>query len=69
MTAVRIMSRPNPSREWLRLRGLDADAVYRDLDSGERFSGAFLMNVGVYFPIVKADFTSFRRRFRAEEPK
>jgi len=69
VTAVRIMSRPNPSHDWLRLRGLDANAVYRDLDSDERFSGAFLMNAGLYFPIVKADFTSFRRRFRAESEK
>ncbi|MBP5532214.1 MAG: alpha-galactosidase, partial [Lentisphaeria bacterium] len=66
VTAVRIMSRPNPSHERLRLRGLDAGALYRDLESGECFSGAFLMNVGVYFPIVKADFASFRRRFQAE---
>ena len=66
VTAVRIMSRPNPSHDWLMLRGLDVDAVYRDIDSGESFSGAFLMNAGLYFPIVKADFTSFRRRFRAE---
>ena len=64
VTAVRIMSRPNPSHDWLTLRGLDADAQYRDVDSGEVFSGAFLMNAGLYFPIVKADFTSFRRRFR-----
>jgi len=66
-TAVRIMSRPNPSHERLLLRGLDARTHYRDLDSGECFSGAFLMNVGVYLPIVKADFVSFRRRFRAEK--
>ena len=67
-TAVRIMSRPNPSHERLLLRGLDARTLYRDLDSGECFTGAFLMNVGVYLPIVKADFVSFRRRFRAEKP-
>ena len=66
VTAVRIFSRPNPSHERIRLRGLDAGTVYRDVDSGECFSGAFLMNVGMYCPIVKADFTSFRRRFRAE---
>lgn len=65
VTAVRIMSRPNPSHDWLTLRGLDADAQYRDVDSDEVFSGAFLMNAGLYFPIAKADFTSFRRRFRA----
>jgi len=67
VTAVRILSRPNPSHDWLQLRGVDADTVYRDLDTGECFSGAFLIHVGLYFPIVKADFTSFRRRFRAEE--
>ena len=67
VTAVRILSKPNPSHERLLLRGLDPKAIYRDLESGDRFSGAFLMNVGVYFPIVKEDFTSFRRRFRAEK--
>ena len=66
-TAVRILSKPNPSHERLLLRGLDAEMIYRDVESGECFSGAFLMNVGVYCPIVKADFTSFRRRFRAEK--
>jgi len=66
VTAVRILSRPNPSHERLRLRGLDAGMLYRDQESGETFTGAFLMNVGLYFPIVKEDFTSFRRRFRAE---
>ena len=65
-TAVRILAKPNPSHERLLLRGLDAGTLYRDVESGECFSGAFLMNVGVYCPIVKADFTSFRRRFRAE---
>lgn len=69
VTAVRILSKPNPSHERLRLRGLDAETIYRDLDSGESFSGAFLMNVGVYFPIVKEDFVSFRRRFRADGRK
>ena len=38
--------------------------IYRDIDSGECFTGAFLMNAGLYFPIVKADFKSFRRRFK-----
>ena len=66
VTAVRIMSRPNASHEWLRLRGLDPEAVYRERESGKCFSGAFLMNVGVYFPMVGADFTSFRYRFKAE---
>ena len=66
VTAVRILSKPNPSHERLLLRGLDAATLYRDLDSGECFSGAFLMNVGIYCPIVKGDFVSFRRRFRAE---
>ena len=67
VTAVRILSRPNPSHDWLLLRGLDAGTRYRDLDSGDSFTGAFLMNVGLYFPIVKEDFASFRRRFRAEK--
>ena len=64
VTAVRVLSRPNPSHDWLLLRGLDAVTVYRDIDSGECFTGAFLMNAGLYFPIVKADFKSFRRRFK-----
>ena len=50
VTAVRIMSRPNPSHDWLLLRGLDAYTMYRDLDSGERFSGAFFDERGAVFP-------------------
>ena len=64
VTAVRILSRPNPPQEYLRLRGLDPEAEYVDVEDGGRFSGAFLMHVGWRVPICQEDFKSFRRRFR-----
>ena len=63
-TAVRIMSRPNPKLERLRLRGLDPAADYADVENGEVFSGAFLMNAGLPIPAALKDFASFRRHFR-----
>ena len=63
-TAVRIMALPNPKLERVRLRGLDPDAVYADAESGETFSGRFLMQAGLPIPVAKGDFKSFRRHFR-----
>ena len=63
-TAVRIMALPNPRLERIRLRGLDPDALYADAESGEKFSGRFLMGAGLFIPVSKGDHCSFRRRFR-----
>lgn len=42
-----IMRRPETEFYMLRLRGLDADTLYTDADTGEVYSGALLMRAGI----------------------
>lgn len=51
------------SRRRLRLKGLDADAVYTETHSGQTYSGSFLMNAGILLPAQRFDFDSVRYIF------
>ncbi len=51
----------------VKLRGLDPDKVYRDLETGKKYSGAFLMNAGLNltdYPRGNGD--SFKIHLKAE---
>jgi len=63
-TAVRIRALPNPKLERVRLRGLDPDGCYVDTESGESYSGRFLMGAGLFIPVTTGDCRSIRRHFR-----
>ena len=59
-----VLASPNPASEKLKLKGLDAEADYKELNSGEIFGGDELMNYGLKVPLVKEDFVSKVWRFK-----
>ena len=66
VSSVRVLARPNARIDRIFPRRLLPDALYTDTESGERFSGAFLMNAGLAVPASKGDFNAFRWHFRVE---
>jgi alpha-galactosidase len=58
-----VLCPPQQPLRRLRLRGLDAHAVYRDLDSGLEFGGDELMNLGLPLPLLRGDYQSWLFRF------
>ena len=47
----------------LKLKGLEADALYRDVDRGTVYGGGELMYSGISIPLKKQDFRSECYRF------
>jgi len=59
-----VLASPNPREEKLKLKALDAQADYKDLNSGEIYGGDELMNYGLKVPHLKGDFSSKVWRFK-----
>ncbi|MNO19898.1 Alpha-galactosidase [compost metagenome] len=62
----RVMAVPYPPLRRLKLRGLDPDADYSVLDSGEVYGGDRLMQAGLALPDIQRDFVSGCFRLQAE---
>ncbi|RCW58754.1 MULTISPECIES: alpha-galactosidase [Halanaerobium] len=60
-----VLAAPNPKEQFIKLKGLNADQDYKDLDSGKVYGGDELMNYGLKIPFLKSDFTSKIWRFKA----
>lgn len=58
-----ILSQPAAPIKILKLKGLDADAVYRDISTGYEYGGDELMYSGISVPLEKKDFRSVCFRF------
>ncbi len=58
-----ILAGPNPKEEKLKLKGLKAEADYKEVNSGEIYGGDELMNYGIKVPYLKGDFESKVWRF------
>lgn len=56
LTMVRTRCEPNMRRKYLRLRGLDAGASYRDTESGRVYSGQVLRQIGYPLDFPSGDF-------------
>lgn len=54
--------RPNSAAPRLRLKGLDAEAVYRDLETGREYRGDRLMNRGIPAELPFGDYATFTMR-------
>ncbi|MFW5718928.1 MAG: alpha-galactosidase [Halanaerobium sp.] len=59
-----VLAAPNPREERLKLKGLNAEADYKEIQSGEIYGGDELMNYGIRVPQLKGDFTSKVWRFK-----
>ena len=55
---VQLRSSANKGIIYIRLRGLDADAVYTIPELGLELTGASLMYAGLPMPVIKADNTA-----------
>lgn len=66
LCAFQRLRRPNATAHRVRMKSLDAEAYYRDIETGRVYSGAALMNAGIVLPEAKKDFVSFVYRFRRE---
>jgi len=60
-----VLATPNPKEETLKLKGLDSESDYKELNSGEIYGGDELMNYGIKVPYLKEDFSSRVWRFKA----
>ncbi|MEY4750222.1 MAG: hypothetical protein RIQ60_2436 [Pseudomonadota bacterium] len=54
-----VLCPPQQPLRRLRLRGLDAQAVYRDLESGQDHGGDELMHLGLPLPLLRGDYQSW----------
>ncbi|MBR0463306.1 MAG: alpha-galactosidase [Clostridia bacterium] len=63
LCAYQKMAVPNPGCHRVFMRGLDAQARYRDAASGETYSGAALMNAGLPLRPARGDYSSWVYRF------
>lgn len=53
-----VLAQPAAAIRTLRLKGLNPDFQYKNIDTGEIFGGDELMNVGITTPWIKKDFVS-----------
>ncbi|MFC3799677.1 alpha-galactosidase [Cohnella sp. GCM10012308] len=60
----RVLAQPNEPIDWLRLAGLDPNADYEIVGTGERFGGDQLMYAGLPVPQLHGDFQSAVWRLR-----
>lgn len=56
-TYVQVLGRPNYRSRRIKLKGLDQDASYKNMETGEIHSGNVLMNMGIFVKL-DGDFTS-----------
>ncbi|RAK05249.1 alpha-galactosidase [Halanaerobium saccharolyticum] len=59
-----ILASPNPREQRIKLKGLDADSDYKELNSANIYGGDELMNYGIKIPYLKGDFSSKVWRFQ-----
>ena len=64
LCAYQRLAQPNPFSHRIFLHGLCPDAAYLDTQTGRRYSGAALMNVGFPLPYLRGDFVSWIFEFR-----
>ena len=56
VTYIQVLQRPNYRSRRIRLKGLDENAVYRDMQTGESYSGSALMYAGINITGLHGDF-------------
>lgn len=64
-TYVQVLGRPNYRSRRIKLKGLDPNASYKNMETGEIHSGNVLMNMGIFVKL-DGDFTSKVVHFKAE---
>ncbi|WP_394886708.1 alpha-galactosidase [Clostridium butyricum] len=66
-TYVKTLSLPAAPVKTIKLKGLNPDFIYKNIQTGEVFGGDELMNGGITIPRVKEDFYSIKWKFKRVE--
>jgi alpha-galactosidase len=64
VSAVMLEVHGNMTANYIRLKGLKADAMYRDLESGKVYPANALMQVGIPMPIEMGEYLAYRIHFQ-----
>ncbi|MDE5718682.1 MAG: GH36 C-terminal domain-containing protein, partial [Lachnospiraceae bacterium] len=60
VSVVMLEMHGNMKVSYVKMRGLDPSAVYRDTESGRRYFGADLMQAGLPMPVEQKEFPSYQ---------
>ena len=63
VSAVMLETHGNMPVTYLRLRGLEPDAVYADAATGRRYSGGALMEAGLPLPVEMGEYLAYQIEF------
>lgn len=53
----------NMTVSYVRLKGLEADAVYRDMETGTAYYGSALMRAGIPMPVQMGEYLAYQKYF------
>ncbi len=63
LSAVMQETHGNMTVSYVRLRGLAADAVYQDTQTGVEYDGSALMEAGIPMPVQKGEYLAYQKYF------
>ena len=63
ISAVQLEKHGNDIVHYLKIKGLSADTVYQDTQSGRKYYGAALMEAGIPLPVGNGDYDSWQLHF------
>lgn len=66
LSVVMLETHGNMTVSYVKLRGLDEKAVYRDTESGRRYYGADLMEAGLPMPVEQKEYPAYQIEFKKE---
>lgn len=64
VSAVMLEIHGNMTANYVKLRGLEGGAVYRDMDTGAEYSGSLLMEAGILLPVMQGDYQSYQMKLQ-----
>lgn len=70
VSVVRLYAEANAATYYVKLKGLEFDAVYIEENTGRQYTGAALMNVGIPLPFAVKEYEAYQFSFiRLDEAK
>ena len=70
VSVVRLYAEANAAACYVKLKGLESDAVYIEENTGRQYTGAALMNVGIPLPFAVKEYEAYQFSFiRLDEAK
>ena len=70
VSVVRLYAEANAAACYVKLKGLESDAVYIEENTGRQYTGAALMNAGIPLPFAVKEYEAYQFSFiRLDEAK